>query len=147
VIAIDETAAPAETRYCGYCREPFNPNGNAAKLYCTPKHQKKASNRRHRGNHPAQPPERTLACPWCGAEFTTRLDEQVFCCADHRRHAMACERKRGFLSLLAAEVVAEKTIDPVEPYRCPRAADAEHWHLRSVKRPSPPASAASAVSS
>jgi hypothetical protein len=135
MIATDEPAAPAETRYCGYCGQEFNPNGNAEKLYCTPKHAKKAADRRRHGNDPAQPPERTLVCPWCEAEFTTRLDNQVFCTAAHRKQAMTCERKRGFLTLLAAEVVAAKTIDPVEPYRC-RGAGREHWHLTSLKRSS-----------
>jgi hypothetical protein len=140
VIAIDETAAPAETRPCLYCREPFDPEGNPERLYCTPRHKKKAADRRRHGNDPAQPPERTLTCPWCEAEFTTRLPNQVFCTTAHRKQAMTCERKRGFLTLLAAEVVAAKTIDHVEPYRC-AAVGREHWHLTSVRRQSAPASA------
>jgi hypothetical protein len=128
VIAIDETAAPTETRPCGYCREPFDPEGNPERLYCTPKHKKKAADRRRHGNDPAQPPVRTLTCPWCGVEFTTRLDNQVFCGTAHRKRAMTCERTRGFLTLAAAEAAVTGNTGP---YLCP-AAGTPHWHLGGV---------------
>ena len=127
MITVDETAAPAETRPCGYCREPFDPKGTE-KQYCTPRHKKKAADRRRHGNDPAQPPERTLTCPWCEVEFTTRLDNQVFCGTAHRKRAMTCERTRGFLTLTAAEAAATNNTGP---YQCP-AAGTPHWHLGSA---------------
>lgn len=126
--------AEAATRPCGYCGADFDPRGTG-RLYCSLRHQKKAADGRRHGNDPAQPPLRTLTCPWCGVEFTTRVDNQVFCSADHRRQAMICERKRGFLTLEAAQAVAGRTAGPAEPYRCPRADGRAHWHLRSVRAP------------
>jgi len=133
--AADEraTAGEAAARACGYCREEFDPEGTD-RLYCSAKHQKKAADRRRHGHDSSQPPERSLVCPWCGAGFVTRLDNQVFCSADHRRQATVCDRKRGFLTLLAAQVVADQTIDPVEPYPCPRVTGERHWHLRTVRQ-------------
>jgi hypothetical protein len=117
-------------RPCGYCGEDFDPDG-AGRLYCTPEHQRKAADRRRHGRDQRQPPERTLSCPWCGVEFTTRLGNQVFCTAGHRRlAAAACGRRRGFLTLLAAQAAAPG-YGPVEPYLCP-GAETRHWHLRSV---------------
>jgi hypothetical protein len=145
MIAIDEPTAPTETRSCGYCGADFDPKGNAAKRYCTPKHAKNAADRRRRGNDGRQPPERTATCPWCGAEFTTRLPEQLFCTTAHRRRAMTCERTRGFLTLPAAEIAAAETTSQAEPYRCP-AAGREHWHLRINRRPSGMSSTAAVAS-
>lgn len=147
MIAIDELTPADESgiRTCGYCGADFDPKGNAAKRYCTPKHAKNAADRRRRGNDGRQPPERTLACPWCGEEFTTRLVDQVFCSTPHRRQAMTCERTRGFLTLPAAEAAATETTSQAEPYRCP-AAGTPHWHLRINRRPSG-TSAAEAVAS
>lgn len=142
MIAIDEHAPAVEsgTRSCGYCGADFDPKGNAARRYCTPKHAKNAADRRRRGNDSRRPPERTLVCPWCGEEFTTRLVDQVFCSTAHRRQAMTCERTRGFLTLPAAEAAATETTSQAEPYRC-AGAGREHWHLTSIKRPSTPTSA------
>lgn len=126
---IDERAPAAEsgTRSCGYCGADFDPKGNAAKLYCSREHQKYAAAKR-RGDR-ARSPERTIACPWCGVEFTTRLAEQVFCGSAHRKRATSCDRRRGFLTQAAAKAAVAETIGSVEPYRCPRATGEAHWHL------------------
>jgi hypothetical protein len=129
VTAIDERAPAGESdlRPCAYCGEPFDPKGNAAKLYCTREHQKYAAAARRRDR--ARSPERTPVCPWCGVGFTTRLAEQVFCVSVHRKRATSCDRRRGFLTQAAAKAAAAETIGSVEPYRCPRATGEAHWHL------------------
>lgn len=127
----ERTAVDPGTRLCGYCGDAFDPEGNTAKLYCTPVHRKQASERRRRGRDPRQPKERTLTCPWCLAEFTTRLDNQVYCGAGHRRLAAACEGQRGFLTLPAAEAAAAETPGRVEPWQCDRPGT-PHWHLRDA---------------
>jgi hypothetical protein len=137
--AVDETAAPTETRPCGYCREPFDPKGTE-KQYCTPRHKRKAADRRRKGSDPARPAERTASCPWCGAQFATRVEDQVFCGKGHRSRAMECERRRGFLTILAALAAVAETDGQYEPYRCARATGATHWHLRPARHPSVPAS-------
>jgi hypothetical protein len=139
MITTSEPAAPAETRHCGYCGQPFDPKGNTGRRYCSPRHAKNAAGRRRRGNDSRQPPERAATCPWCEAEFTTRLPEQLFCTTAHRKRAMTCERTRGFLTLPAAEAAATETTSQAEPYRCP-AAGTPHWHLRINRRPSAPSS-------
>jgi hypothetical protein len=131
----ERAAAEPGTRTCGYCGDPFDTKGNAARLYCTRDHRdhrEKAAGRRRKDGDPRQPPERALVCPWCGAEFITRLAGQVFCTAAHRKRAMACDRRRGFLTLAAAEAAATQTPGPAVPFRCPHATAREHWHLGSV---------------
>jgi hypothetical protein len=138
-------AGESGTRPCAYCGEQFDPEGTG-RLYCSLQHRKKAAYRRHCGNDQRQPPERTLTCPWCGEGFTTRLEGQVFCGAAHRKRAMSCERRRGFLTLAAAEAAAAETTGSVESYRCPHVTAREHWHLGNVGQASGTASA-EAVSS
>lgn len=125
------TAGESGTRPCGYCGRDFDPKGSA-RLYCTPKHQKNAAERRRRGRDGRQPPERTLPCPWCLTEFTTRLANQVYCGVGHRRLATACEGQRGFLTLTAAVAATAETRRPTGPYECDRPGT-PHWHVRPAK--------------